>query len=381
MRILFLEPFFGGSHKDFAKGLIEHSRHDFDLLTLPARFWKWRIRGAALHFYKQIEKPAKYDLILATDLMSIADLKALLGPAAPPVLLYFHENQLSYPLPEGKSMDYHFGFTDITSALAADCVVFNSHFHKNAFFSSLPRFLSRMPEYRPQWIAESIRAKSSVLYPGCRFPARGESPGRPVSDKTDHESTSPIIMWNHRWEFDKNPDQFFDLLRGLKEQQVPFRLALLGESYKKKPASFLKVKEEFADELLQYGYIENKDEYMRLLTKGSIVISTAIQENFGISVLEAVYCGCLPLLPRRLVYPELIPAEYHDRVLYDSPADLIRKCSRMVQLFGKAGENDGYESRRAASQLRTIRRDLMHWASRYSWELQINDYDQFFEQW
>jgi glycosyltransferase involved in cell wall biosynthesis len=34
------------------------------------------------------------------------------------------------------------------------------------------------------------------------------------------------------------------------------------------------------------------------------------------SVLEAIYCGCRPVLPRRLSYPELIPAEAHGDVLY-----------------------------------------------------------------
>ena len=48
-RFLLLEPFFGGSHREFAEGLIEHSRHAIELRTLPARFWKWRLRGAALY--------------------------------------------------------------------------------------------------------------------------------------------------------------------------------------------------------------------------------------------------------------------------------------------------------------------------------------------
>jgi hypothetical protein len=41
MRILLIEPYFGGSHKAWAQGYVTHSRHDVTLLTLPARFWKW----------------------------------------------------------------------------------------------------------------------------------------------------------------------------------------------------------------------------------------------------------------------------------------------------------------------------------------------------
>lgn len=49
LKFLYLEPFFGGPHREFTQGWVAHSRHCIDLLTLPARFWKWRMRGAALH--------------------------------------------------------------------------------------------------------------------------------------------------------------------------------------------------------------------------------------------------------------------------------------------------------------------------------------------
>jgi uncharacterized beta-barrel protein YwiB (DUF1934 family) len=48
LNFLFLKPFFGGSHREFARGRISHSRYSIDLVTLPARFWKWRLRGLSM---------------------------------------------------------------------------------------------------------------------------------------------------------------------------------------------------------------------------------------------------------------------------------------------------------------------------------------------
>jgi hypothetical protein len=90
MHFLFIEPFFGGSHRDFAEGLAAHSCHDIHVVHLPARFWKWRMRGAALHFFRIIDDLSAYDGIITTGLMSLADFTALCGGRRPPALVYFH---------------------------------------------------------------------------------------------------------------------------------------------------------------------------------------------------------------------------------------------------------------------------------------------------
>ena len=51
-----------------------------------------------------------------------------------------------------------------------------------------------------------------------------------------------------------------------------------------------------------------------MLQSMDVVISTAEHEFFGIAVCEAVWAGAVPVLPRRLSYPELVTAES----LYDS---------------------------------------------------------------
>lgn len=326
MKFLFLEPFFGGSHRDFAEGWIAGSGHDIDLLSLPARFWKWRMRGAAFHFFKKMSSLKAYSGLIVSDMMSLADFKALCGPSCPPALLYFHENQITYPLAPGESMDFQFGFTNIATALSADRILFNSHTHFDAFFSGLPGFIRMMPEYRPKWVAEAIRSKSGVLYPGCQFPAKRE-----VSVFSD--AYPPLIIWNHRWEFDKDPERFFEALDAVRNRGANFRLALLGENFQMVPKPFIRAKERYQDQIIQYGYMESKKDYLAMLKQGRIVISTARQENFGISVIEAIRYGCIPLLPNRLAYPEIIPEAFHSDFLYNNQSELVEKLLFFIENY------------------------------------------------
>ncbi|MBC2703575.1 DUF3524 domain-containing protein [Desulfobacula sp.] len=323
MKILFLEPFFGGSHKDFALGFKAHSCHDVTLVTLPDRFWKWRMRGAALYFVNHVKDFSVFDAIITTDMLDLTDFMSLAGKDLPPVLMYFHENQLSYPLSPRQKRDFHLGFTNIISALAADKVFFNSQFHFNDFMGSASLLIKQMPDSRPSWMIEQIREKTEVVYPGCRF-----KKGR--VELKERELKHPLIIWNHRWEYDKNPEFFFEVLGRLKEKNIPFSLALLGERLASFPEVFSRAQEKFKDEIVVYGYVESRDNYLSWLEKGAIVVSCAIQENFGISIVEAVRFGCIPLLPDRLSYPEIMPKEFHSKILYQTKEDLITRLEDML---------------------------------------------------
>ncbi|MDY0374226.1 MAG: glycosyltransferase [Desulfobacterium sp.] len=137
------------------------------------------------------------------------------------------------------------------------------------------------------------------------------------------ESFFPLIIWNHRWEYDKKPQRFFRALGEIKQRGIPFRLALLGEGVSKVSKAFVAAKEVFHREIVVFGHVESKQEYFEWLSQGHVVVSCAIQENFGISVVEAVGMGCIPLLPQRLAYPEIMPLEHHGSILYTSYSDLV----------------------------------------------------------
>ena len=356
MQVLFLEAFFGGSHRAFAEGLQRHSRHRIELITLPDRFWKWRMRGAALHMAPRIPPLHRYDLMMATNLLSLSDMHSLMASPHLPSIVYFHENQLTYPVAGGDLRDVHFGFTDITTALAADQVWFNSNSHRDAFLAALPAFVQQMPDARPVWITAAIRRKTAVLYPGCAFQADIDGSASPAIDR----GKPPLIIWNHRWEFDKNPEAFFEALYDLVSQGRAFEVALLGECFQDQPKCFLQARERLGKRIVQFGFAPSSDDYRDWLKRGHIVVSTALQENFGFSVVEAIRFGCLPLLPRRLSYPEIIPSRFHDLCLYASPSDLV---PQLVHLL------DHHEDYRAE------RRSLQEAMTRYAWAERIGEFD------
>jgi glycosyltransferase involved in cell wall biosynthesis len=365
-RVLFLNPFHGGSHRAFAEGWAKHSRHELTLQTLPARFWKWRMRGAALHFARKVADPRAYDALVVTDLMSLSDLKALWGAACPPALAYFHENQLSYPLPPGEAIDYQFGFTDLTTCLAARRVLFNSRFQHDAFFERLPGFLGMMPEFQPRWAIEAIRARAGVLHPGVDLGPAPDDPEagaenahheRPSEGDKDahHERRSegaPLVIWNHRWEFDKNPAAFFAALDTALAHGRDFRLALLGENFQVVPKEFEAARDRYGARVVHYGYVESRADYLAWLRRGDIVVSTADQENFGMAVVEAIASGCLPLLPRRLAYPEVVPEEFHAACLYSDAADLGARLEALLAGGARGAAADRLRGALAAAMRR-----------------------------
>jgi len=331
MKVLGLEAYYGGSHKAFIDGWIEHSRHDWTLLTLPANKWKWRMRHAAITFADEVNKRAgdgqTWDVLFCSDMLNLAEFLGLVGPALGRIssVVYFHENQLTYPARFESERDYQFGVTNLTTALAATGVWFNSRFHRDEFLGALNSFLKRMPDHQPTDVIERIRAKSVVYHPGINEPPE-PNPRKP----------GPVrILWAARWEHDKNPEDFFEALKRLKARGTDFRLSVIGPRFREVPEVFTWAKDFFADHIERWGY-QNPDDYAAALTDADIIVSTAAHEFFGLSVAEAMAAGAFPILPKRLSYPELlesIKTKSSDEFFYDgSIGDLVRRLKQAAKL-------------------------------------------------
>ena len=332
LRILYIEPFEGGSHATFTRRLQEGVDADWTTLTLPGRHWKWRARGAAVYFALANKEVLshEYDLLWASSFLNLADLLALCPNLQMiPRVLYFHENQLAYPIrPEfARESDSYFGLSQMVSCLVATHCVFNSEWNRDSFLSEGARLLSRMPDRKPPgWIGQ-IREKSSVLPVPLKLP---ELANVDAKFSGEERSQGPIVLWNHRWEHDKDPEAFFETLIRLKQDGVPFRLIVCGERYRRVPPIFETAQQALADRIVHWGFLESRAEYDRCLASAHLVVSTARHEFFGISMVEATHLGARPVVPNRLSYPEIFPAEYRYETIEDLPDVLTRLIEHWV---------------------------------------------------
>jgi glycosyltransferase involved in cell wall biosynthesis len=316
--ILLLEPYYGGSHKAFLLGLQQQLDSRFTLVSLPARKWKMRMQLAAPWFAEQIvemiTQGESFDGILTSTFLDVAVLRSLLAAQGIclPLAIYFHENQFSYP---GQMYDpsmLQFASINFNSALCADRLAFNSRYNLETFLSGIRFYLKKSADMELCHLEEQIQAKSVILYPGIDFrQIDALLEGTPAEEQGGKEGANkePVIVWNHRWEHDKDPETFFHTLFELAEE-YSFQVIVLGQHFRNQPEIFTQAKSVLGNRLIHFGYVESREEYARLLRRGDFIVSTARHEFFGISVLEGVRAGCRPVVPDRLAYRELFPKKY-----------------------------------------------------------------------
>ena len=338
MRLLALEPYYGGSHRAVLDGLLERLvafGWEHDRLSLPARKWKWRMRGSAITMADQARvlhrewgaappvgesgrpRPwARWDLVFASTFVNLAEFVALAGEAVAgvPRIVYFHENQLLYPVRHTAEWDYQFPLTNITSALAADLCLFNSRYNLDGFVAEIPGFLRAFPDHHPAGVAERIAAKSRVLPPPFD-PA-------PLDAASPVRGTRARVVWPHRWEHDKDPDAFLAAVEALAAEGLDFEVAIAGRPHRDIEPLVTQAASRLGERLVHLGEPESREAYARLLASADVAVSTALNEFFGIAMIEACYAGCAPLVPDRLAYPELYPAECRYRTPEELPSRL-----------------------------------------------------------
>jgi len=333
VRLFLLSPYHSGSHLSWAEGYAARSAHDVRLVTMPGSFWQWRLTGGFVTLAEGVADLAsdvgRPDLLVVTSLVDVAALRGML-PAElrdVPIALYMHENQITYPVLGRNRTERLYGVISWTSLLAADGVAFNSEFHRRQLLEALPGFLRDAPDERQLHRIAEIEPKSVVLPVGCEL----------ATLETGPKSEPPLIVWNHRWDADKDPGAFLRMAARLDD--LEFEVALLGERFVDQRPDHDRAVEALGARVVVDGYLE-RDRYRDVLARATVIVSNAHQEFFGVAVVEAMAAGALPILPRRLVYSERIPSEAEERCLYrteDDAVELLRTALEDPETARAAG--------------------------------------------
>ncbi|MBW0149137.1 tRNA-queuosine alpha-mannosyltransferase domain-containing protein [Marinobacter arenosus] len=301
-RILLLSAYDAGSHRRWREQLVaSQGKFEWHTLALPPRFFRWRIRGNALTWLNEPLLQQRWDLLLATSMVDLASIKGFHPHLAnTPALLYMHENQFAYPESEGQHASVDPQMVNLFSATAATAVLFNSAWNRRSFLDGVDRLYQRLPDGVPEGSLEKLADKSRVL------PV-------PIEDRLFVHRAKPLdgrcphLLWNHRWEYDKGPERLLLLLDALVDRGQDFRVSVVGEQFRQQPVEFDDILERHGERIVYWGFLADRDEYDKLLATADVVVSTAIHDFQGLSMLEAMASGCVALAPDRLAYPEYVP--------------------------------------------------------------------------
>lgn len=297
--IWLLSAYRADSHAAWADWLVETlTEFDWRRFELPGRHFAWRIRGNPLSWLDALAEGPNPDLVLATSMVDLATLRGLHPRLAQvPTALYFHENQFVYPTRDRQLTSLEARMVQVYAALAADRVLFNSAYNRASFLDGVEGLLKQMPDHVPAGVVERIENRAETL----------PVPIQPIAPSAERDAG--LIVWNHRWEHDRQPEQFADAMIALRRAGIDFRMALLGARPETVPDALGRLRSVLGESIVADGFLV-RDEYRKLLARAGIVVSTSLHEFQGLSVLEAISAGCVPLVPDALVYPEIVDAGF-----------------------------------------------------------------------
>jgi glycosyltransferase involved in cell wall biosynthesis len=361
MNVLFIEPFYSGSHKAFLDGVQQYSRHDIYPVTMRPPWGADKANAGVVALSNRIcSVEGDFDLIFATNLTNVVGLKGLLGDGFRdvPFVLYMHENAFTSLGEPGSITDLTDVYLSFLNLLSADRLLFSSQYHLDSLLKLLPDIIGELPDFGLKESIDQLKDKSKVLHPGLDLKKHDQLPD------TRHLNQQKVILWNQRWAYEKNPAMFFRVMNRLDDADFKFRLILAGDNRGKKPPEFEKAWQRYGDRIIHIGYVDDFQSYSRFLHQADFVVSTARHEYFSVSVMEAIYCGCHPFLPYDLTYPELIPRHLknpllHAPTFYDDEDELFSHLRSVLR-----GENKPLPK----SSLRNI-------STKYDWSRRIHDFD------
>ena len=217
---------------------------DWTELVLPPRHFAWRMRGNPLYWSVAEQRllAGEFDLVLATSMVDLATLRGLVPSLAQcPNLLYFHENQFAYPEGSGSNSLLEARMVQLYAAMAADGLLFNSAFNRDTFLDGCKAMLDGFPDAVPSGVVEGLAARAQVLPVPIKRTAAITSTSPdipPPAVRSESAGGTLELLWNHRWEYDKGPAELLTLVQQMLAAELPFRLHLVGQQFRRWPPEF-----------------------------------------------------------------------------------------------------------------------------------------------
>ncbi len=344
MNVLLLSAYAAASHEYWRRSL-QRMMPDWQwqVLSLPPRHFSWRVRGNPLYWSlaerETLQQP--YDLVVATSMVDLATLRGLVPSLSLiPSVLYFHENQFEYPQQPGQQQQLEAQMVSIYGALAADCIVFNSRYNRDSFLAGCKQLFDRLPDFVPANTIDLLRVKSRTLPVAVAVEADPDGPADwPAKGRVPGSSEPLRLVWIGRFEHDKGGVGLLHVIEQLAADAIDFELAVVGRRFRRTPEEFVEIEKRYPERLVHFGYVEDKTDYYALLRGADMVVATALHEFQGLAVMEAVLCGCLPVVPDRLAYREIYASRFRYPSLVEAPEQEASGAAALIRALAEQLRN------------------------------------------
>ena len=308
--ILALEPFYNAPRRAMLELIQRYSRHRWTLLKLPPRKIERRLSVGANWFAEHLVQhfSGNIDLVFTSDAMNLTSLQRLVPELVhKPSVVYFHENYLPDAMSRRQGPR---DLVNLSSAIAAREIWFNSSFHHREFLRRAASMVARHPELASNDPMPALMAKSSVTPPPTDMTFSAGLRTSPPARQAD-------LIFVETREADMNL-----LNAGLEilAEHRQFHLKTVGpidglsDRWPRSP-----IRE--ADVAAQ----------TQAMFTSSVLLSTRLNANHDHFLIRATQAGCRIVAPAKGIYLELSPETAKASSLYlPSAASLAHRLNEQL---------------------------------------------------
>jgi hypothetical protein len=338
LRILALEPYFGGLRKQVLQCMMQHSHHEWTLLKLPARRVERRLAAASRWFAEIIQRDhldQDCDLLFTGEMLNVAELlRAVPRLSRCASVVYFQDNQL--PAEAKDDRDSQLDFVNINNAMGATEIWFNSQWHLDTFLERAAALIQRQPDLAGANPISELRAKSQVVLP-----------------PTDLLRCGKVL--------EKNPDlkkEPRSLLVDTRNTSIPLLVKCLQLLIQrdKTMTFFIVGSQRGIPESIPRVAVDGRDEAAQLqaLHRSMVYLSLRYGSTTDELLLSSIASDCYPVVPDAGIFAEMLPQSLHLGCLHDgTPDSIVGRILDGWYLERPVGHED--ETREILAQVESIR--------------------------